>query len=117
MIPLAGCGSPRGQTMAWTKTTRIMGINIESDSQEKFRKGRATETRRYRWFEDVPLRDGEDAMHVNWIGMEIVDAKGKVKFVTAVTSLPVSKYNVAEIAACGRGRWKIENEGFNVMKN
>ena len=86
--------------------------------QEKFRKGKATETRRYRWFEDVPLRDGEDAMHVNWIGMEIVDAKGKVKFVTAwVTSLPVSKYNVAEIAACGRGRWKIENEGFNVMKN
>src|ERR1700751_263014 len=37
--------------------------------QEKFRKGKATETRRYRWFEDVPLRDGEDAMHVNWIGM------------------------------------------------
>ena len=57
-------------------------------------------------------------MHVNWIGMEIVDAKGKVKFSTAwVTSLPVSKYNVAEIATCGRGRWKIENEGFNVMKN
>src|SRR5262249_22574966 len=22
-----------------------------------------------------------------------------------------------EIATCGRGRWKIENEGFNVMKN
>jgi hypothetical protein len=31
--------------------------------QEKFRKGKATETRGYRWFEDVPLRDGEDAMH------------------------------------------------------
>ena len=25
--------------------------------------------------------------------------------------------NVAEIVACGRTRWKIENEGFNVMKN
>jgi hypothetical protein len=34
-----------------------------------------------------------------------------------VTSLPVSKDNVAEIAACGRARWKIENETFNVMKN
>ncbi len=34
-----------------------------------------------------------------------------------VTSLPVSKHNVAEIAACGRARWKIENESFNVMKN
>jgi hypothetical protein len=33
-----------------------------------------------------------------------------------VTSLPVAKANVAEIAACGRARWKIENESFNVLK-
>src|SRR5277367_1705017 len=34
-----------------------------------------------------------------------------------LTSLPVSKDNVAEIVACGRARWKIENESFNVLKN
>ena len=34
-----------------------------------------------------------------------------------MTSLPVSKANVADIAAAGRARWKIENETFNVMKN
>ena len=34
-----------------------------------------------------------------------------------VTSLPVNQNNVAEIAACGRARWKIEYETFNVMKN
>jgi hypothetical protein len=34
-----------------------------------------------------------------------------------VTSLPVSQDNVAEIVACGRARWKIENESFNVLKN
>ena len=57
-------------------------------------------------------------MLVNWIGFEIFDAKGHVKYSIAwVTSLPVNKDNVAEIAACGRARWKIENEGFNVMKN
>ena len=56
--------------------------------------------------------------HVNWIGFEIVDAKGNLKYSMAwVTSLPVSKDNVAEIVACGRARWKIENESFNVMKN
>ncbi len=55
---------------------------------------------------------------VNWIGFEIFDAKGKVKYSMAwVTSLPVSKDNVAEIVACGRARWKIENESFNVLKN
>ena len=34
-----------------------------------------------------------------------------------VTSLPVGKANVADIAAAGRARWKIENETFTVMKN
>jgi hypothetical protein len=49
---------------------------------------------------------------------EIVDAKGKVTYSMAwVISLPVSKDNVAEIVACGRARWKIENESFNVLKN
>jgi hypothetical protein len=85
---------------------------------KKVRKGQATDTFRYRWFKDVPLRDGKDAMLVSWIGCEIVDAKGRAKFSMAwVTSLPVTEQNVAEIVACGRTRWKIENEGFNVMKN
>jgi hypothetical protein len=29
-----------------------------------------------------------------------------------VTSLPVGKADVADIAAAGRARWKIENETF-----
>src|SRR3954452_15234528 len=58
----------------------------------KVRQRKSAETRRYRWFEDVPLRDGKDAMLVNWIRMEIVDAKGKVKFASDwVTSLSISK--------------------------
>ena len=79
--------------------------------EEKVRRRKTKETLRYRWIEAVPLRDGKDAILVNWIGFEIVDAKGKVKYSMAwVTSLPVSKDNVAEIVACGRARWKIENE-------
>lgn len=86
--------------------------------EEKIRKGKTIGTFRYRWIEGVPLRDGKDAMLVNWIGFEILDAKGRVKYKMAwVTSLPVSKHTVAEIVACGRARWKIENESFNVLKN
>src|SRR5271157_41030 len=82
------------------------------------RKGKTRQTHRYRFVEKVPLRDGKDAVLANWIGFEISDAKGVVKYRTAfVTSRPVAKSNVAEIAACGRARWKIENEGFNVLKN
>ena len=89
-----------------------------SRREEKVRRRNAKETFRYRWIEAVPIRDGKDALLVNWIDFEIVDAKGKVKYSMAwVTSLPVSQDNVAEIVACGRARWKIENESFNVMKN
>jgi hypothetical protein len=85
---------------------------------ETIRKGKAVETRRYRWIEGVPLRDGKDAAPVNWVAFEIVDHHGRVNYSIAwVTSLPISKANVADIAAAGRARWKIENETFNVMKN
>ncbi|MFZ0693834.1 MAG: hypothetical protein WAN51_06745, partial [Alphaproteobacteria bacterium] len=33
------------------------------------------------------------------------------------TDRPVDENNVAELAACGRARWKIENEGFKVLRN
>jgi hypothetical protein len=84
----------------------------------RVRKGKTSETHRYRFIDKVPLRDGKDAVLVNWIGFEILDVKGVVKYKTAfVTSLTVATGNVADIVACGRARWKIENESFNVLKN
>jgi len=75
-------------------------------------------THRFRWFEGAPLRDGHDAMAVNWIGVTITDAKSHVTYSSAfVTSLPVTRDTVAEIVACARARWKIENESFNVLKS
>src|SRR5271166_774645 len=50
--------------------------------------------------------------------LTIADAKGKTTYDGAfVTSLDVSSETVADIAACARARWKIENESFNVLKN
>ena len=74
---------------------------------------------RYRWMADLPIRDGDDAPRVN--RLEIVSAKpdGKVTYRGAfVTSLPVDRDNVAELAdrARARARGKIENETFNVLK-
>lgn len=86
--------------------------------QEKNRKGKSFETHRYRWIDAVPLRDGEDAALVNWVGFEIVDTAGRVKYSGSwITSLPLSKSNVVAFVSCARARWKIENESFNVMKN
>jgi len=81
------------------------------------KRGRARFVYRYRWLCDVPLRDGTDAMTVNWLSIEILDATGKVTYRNSfITDLPVDRSNVAELAACGRARWKIENESFNTLK-
>ena len=75
-------------------------------------------THRYRWFAGAPLHEGKDALIVNWLGVTISNANGKVTYDGAfVTSLEVRRENVTEIAACARARWKIENETFNVLKN
>jgi hypothetical protein len=80
--------------------------------------GGKTVMARYRWFTDAPIRDGNDALIVNWVGVTLTDAKGKVTYNSSfVTSLTPTRENVAEIVACARARWKIENESFNVLKN
>src|SRR3954464_2060205 len=72
---------------------------------------------RYRWLADVPLRDGDDALKVNWFMIEILDPAGKVTYRNSfITDLPVGRDNVAAMAACGRARWKVENEAFNTLK-
>jgi hypothetical protein len=82
------------------------------------REGAKKLTCRYRWFSGAPLREEKPARDVNWLGVTITDAKGKTVYDGAfVTSLVVTPDNVAQIAACARARWKIENEGFNVLKN
>ena len=85
--------------------------------EQKIKQGVRFVTHRYRWLEAVPLRDGTDALNVNWLEIEIVDPAGKVTYRNSfVTDLAVDKGNVAELAACGRSRWKIENETFNTLR-
>ena len=88
------------------------------EHQTTQRRGKKIETRRYRWMNEVPLRDGEDALLVNWLSIEIRNGDGTITYQNAfVTNLPISKHNVIELSECGRARWKIENGSFNVLKN
>ena len=96
----------------------LQGAALEQRTETERKPGRRSLTYRYRWLNDVPLRDGKDALPVNWLGIRISDAAGKTTYDGAfVTSLPLTPDNVAESAACARARWKIENESFNVLKN
>ena len=78
-------------------------------------KKRLTDT--YRYVNQVPLRDSDDALMVNWCELVTTDADGDVLFLNAwATSHPITADNVAAIALAGRARWKIENENNNTLK-
>ena len=85
--------------------------------EKTVKKGKKRFLHRYRWLCGIPLRDGKDALAVNWFEIEISDAAGKVTYRNSfITNLGVHAGNAAELADCGRARWKIENETFNVLK-
>lgn len=93
------------------------GAELDTFSVRR-KEGNKIMTAQYSWFSGAPLRDGKGALDVNWLRVKIVDAKGKATYDSSfVTSLPITRETVAEIAACARARWKIENESFNVLKN
>ena len=99
-----------------TVTEYLYGAKLEEHRETLCKRGKRTATV-YRWLADVPLRDSADALTVTWFSIEMFDAKGKRTYHNSfVTDLPVVAGNIAELAACGRARWKIENETFNVLK-
>ncbi|MGH2376307.1 MAG: hypothetical protein ACRDIC_22955 [bacterium] len=94
----------------------LTGIELP-EHVERHKHGRERFVYRYRWLAALPLRDGKDALAVNWLALEISNASGTITYRNSfVTDLPVDAANVAELAAAGRARWKIENETFNVLK-
>lgn len=81
--------------------------------------GQHGETWTYHYLNEVPLRGGEDALAVNWCELVIThEETGEILYHNEwVTSLHLDETSTPEIVACGRARWKSENENNNVLKN
>jgi hypothetical protein len=85
------------------------GIVLDELTQ-RVRRGKQWVIHRYQWLRDVPLRGDAHSITVNWLMIEIRDAHGNLRYRNSfVTDLPVNRENVAELAASGRARWKIES--------
>jgi hypothetical protein len=94
----------------------LTGVDLTEHRRIVRHRGKST-TYVYRWLTEVPLRASDDALEVNWFSIEILNDKGRRTYSNSfVTDLPVTAGTVADLAACGRARWKIENETFNVLK-
>jgi hypothetical protein len=81
------------------------------------REGKRHYTDTYRFVSQVPLRDGEDALTVNWCELTTTDHDGKVVYQNAfATNHAITAANVTEVVRAGRARWKVENENNNTLK-
>ena len=97
--------------------TKVQGAH-QTHTLRRWKKGHY-EQWRYHWVNDVPLRTGKDALRVNWCEVTVVreDTGEQVYHNAWITRHELTTQSVEEVADAGRGRWKVENEGFNVLKN
>ena len=74
---------------------------------------------RYRYTNKIPLKDGDNSLQVNWCEVTIINQKTQELIYqnSWITNHKISNNNVEKIVKAGRSRWKIENEGNNVLKN
>jgi hypothetical protein len=87
--------------------------------RERHWNGRFYERWEFYWAQDLPLRRGQDALMVNWCEWSVYNEKtGKRLYRNAwATNHTVTADTVVDVARSGRSRWKVENEGINVLKN
>ena len=98
----------------------VAGLAATEDVQTltlKRRQGKRTETDTYRFVNNVPLRDGDDALMVNWCELTTTRDDAKVVYQNAfATNHAIAAANVAEVVRAARARWKVENENNNTLK-
>lgn len=81
--------------------------------------GRHGEIWTYRYLNNVPLRGGEGALLVNWCDLTLThEETGAILYRNEwITNMTLDADNTPDVVACGRARWKSENENNNVLKN
>lgn len=73
----------------------------------------------YQWAHHLPLRGDAKTLHVNWCALTILhaDTGEKLYHCAWITDHVLDKKHVVAVVRDGRSRWKVENEGINVLKN
>ncbi len=80
--------------------------------------GRYFELWNYRYLNQVPLRDQQPALKVNWYEMKVTREKdGEYLYHNAfITNHLITPQSIHSLGESGRSRWKTENENHNVLK-
>jgi hypothetical protein len=80
--------------------------------------GRHGEIWRWQWVNQVPIRSGDEALLVNWCDLQIThEESGEILYHNSwATNHTLNAQCIEAVCSYGRTRWKIENEGINVLK-
>jgi hypothetical protein len=71
----------------------------------------------YEWVNEIPLNGTKDADQVNFFHYQLIDKRNITYRNSWVTDIVIDENNVTQLVKGGRARWKVENEGFNTLKN
>lgn len=99
----------------WIEELTPLGAVKTITKKRRYKKSFVFDT--YRFVNQVPLRDGDDALMVNWCEIVTTNQDGTVTYKNAfATNHEITQENVDQIVSAGRARWKIENENNNTLK-
>lgn len=100
----------------WVDSLASTG-DLETFSHRQWN-GRFHEHYSYRYARQLPLKDGKDALHLNWVEITIrrTDTQAILYKNAFITPLTLDRATVPGVAQAGRTRWKVENENNNVLK-
>lgn len=111
----------------WQEVEGLGKLQIDNKHQEvrylpgKKKKPLIIVKTEYRWVTEIDYK----GYSLNWLECKETITKNKgtdeekitIGIFTHITDLPLNRKNISKTSANGRMRWKIENEGFNTLKN
>jgi len=107
----------------WKQANELISVQLSNTHSEKclLPSGKTIE-QEFRWvtglnYHGYPLNCLECVETVSPANSDTSGAKPQATRFAHITNLPVNGSNIAGTSRVGRLRWKIENEGFNTLKN
>jgi hypothetical protein len=109
----------------WEEVRSLMPLQRANTHQEVCHQPSGSTTEQsFRWVEGVDYQghtlqwlECRETFTPKATADNAVDLPSKTTCFVHLTDLPVNWRNIAATSHCGRLRWKIENEGFNTLKN
>lgn len=113
---------PESHSHLYSEINLFKANSMTKKHQSSQLKGKDTFRYHYEYINDLDIRlatsKKDKPLKVSFVEVVVTDGKNKIVYRNAfITNQNITQDNVAIIAAAGRNRWTVENQGFNTLKN